>query len=284
MLAERMNMNITLAGTRFSLKVGRNIAEGKDTWLTSRHCNAEYELHIILRGACSVSIDDKLCRLAQGDALMIAPCKYHFPIMEQGPFEHFVLPFGIHSGPLPELLSRRVPDYLVFRVDAATLDACRRVFEEIREERPFFDEVASALFIQVVAYAFRCLGLTGQAGPEAPDQPGPDWRTSTIDQFFETCFTEYGAKERLAESLHLSKRQLARVLKERYSMSFREKLLSARMDHAGWLLRTTDKKVSEISALVGYSSEGSFFKTFKAYYKVTPQRYRSGPGPAGKLG
>ena len=101
-----------------------------------------------------------------------------------------------------------------------------------------------------------------------------DWRTDVIDTFFEDNMACYGTEEQLAEALHISKRQLARVLQEHYDMNFRQKLLVTRMDHAGWLLRTTEKSIGEICSIVGYNSETTFFKNFKNHYDVTPLQYR----------
>ena len=58
------------------------------------------------------------------------------------------------------------------------------------------------------------------------------------------------------------------------SKTFREKLKSARMDFAAWLLKTTDFSVSEIGRRSGYESETAFLRTFKDYYGVTPTNYR----------
>jgi transcriptional regulator GlxA family with amidase domain len=46
------------------------------------------------------------------------------------------------------------------------------------------------------------------------------------------------------------------------------------MDHAGWLLRTTDKSIGEICSIVGYNSETTFFKNFRNHYDMTPLQYR----------
>jgi transcriptional regulator GlxA family with amidase domain len=46
------------------------------------------------------------------------------------------------------------------------------------------------------------------------------------------------------------------------------------MDHAGWLLRTTNKSIGEICSIVGYNSETTFFKNFRNHYDMTPLQYR----------
>ena len=265
---------VLLGDERISVKVMTGAGADRGSWDTNRHSNAEYELHIVLKGRCRVSIDEKNCVLEAGNAIIIAPGQYHLPAVEPGEFERLSLPFSIQEGRLARLLDGKVEDYLLFAVSAETAYVSRRIFDESTCRKPFRDDVLLALYTLLLADVFRTVGLLDEKKANSEIQ-NVDQRTSTIDDFFEKHFNEYGTEEALARSLHLSKRQLARVLNEKYGMSFREKLLSTRMDHAGWLLRTTGLKVGEISAAVGYSSEGSFFKMFKEYYKVTPQKYRA---------
>ena len=265
---------IPLGDERVSVKFVTNAIEDKDSWDTQRHSNAEYELHILLKGSSSISIDEKTCVLDAGKAIIIAPGQYHLPVVAPGEFERLSLPFDIREGSLGQLLREKVKDYLLFPISVETEYVCRWIHSECAQRQSFRDDVLIALLTLLLADIFRTIGLMPKEKPNH-EFPSVGQRTSTIDDFFEKNFAEYGTEEALAEDLHLSKRQLARVLNEQYGMSFREKLLSTRMDHAGWLLRSTEMKVSEISAAVGYSSEGSFFKTFKEYYKTTPQKYRS---------
>ena len=78
----------------------------------------------------------------------------------------------------------------------------------------------------------------------------------------------------MARQLYLSQRQLARLLQREYGMGYQEKLISARMDYAAMLLRTTDQSVSRIAEQVGYKSEPAFYKSFFRQHGVTPLAYR----------
>ena len=108
-----------------------------------------------------------------------------------------------------------------------------------------------------------------------------DARFLLIDNYFEKHLTTESSIEQMAEELHLSPRQISRILKTSYGVNFREKLRRTRMDRAGWLLRTTDLSVSEISQQVGYDSETSFFKAFKTHYGTTPLVYRKNKSKRG---
>lgn len=53
-----------------------------------------------------------------------------------------------------------------------------------------------------------------------------------------------------------------------------------RIERAMTLLRTTDLSVTEVCMAVGFSSLGTFSRTFSEIVGVPPSRYRGGPDPA----
>ena len=95
-----------------------------------------------------------------------------------------------------------------------------------------------------------------------------------IDGFFADYLAENVTKEDLAVRLHLSSRQLNRFLQKRYGMSFRGKLCSSRMLHAGWLLRHTQQPIQQIAPQVGYTSVPAFIRSFTRFHGKTPQQFR----------
>lgn len=78
----------------------------------------------------------------------------------------------------------------------------------------------------------------------------------------------------LAELLHMSTRQLNRILKNRYGVSFRHKLMETRLNHAMDLQFRTALPITDIAARIGYESSRSFHAAFKAYTGNTPAVYR----------
>ena len=64
------------------------------------------------------------------------------------------------------------------------------------------------------------------------------------------------------------------IFKKYTGNNFINYLKELRMREAKHLLANTDKKVNEISMLVGYENEKHFMKTFKALYAVSPSEYR----------
>ena len=96
----------------------------------------------------------------------------------------------------------------------------------------------------------------------------------TIEMFFSSEREDKCTRKNLAQQLHCSERQVNRILMQLYGMNFRQKKQQTRIDYAKFLLRNTDKKISEICTLVGYADETAFYKSFKANCQMTPQEFR----------
>ena len=78
----------------------------------------------------------------------------------------------------------------------------------------------------------------------------------------------------LAKELYLSERQVSRILKKEYGCTFVELVRERKMTVAGVLLKNTSLPVSTLIKKLGFETENYFYRTFKAYYGVTPLRYR----------
>ncbi len=270
---ENQDVKLIIDDTTFLLRLGRRFLDYCDCWSTARHCNANYELHIILKGTCELDVDARTFTLEAGSAIVVAPGEYHMPHVTTEEFLRLSIPFSLSEHHLSKALRQAVPTSTVFDLPPELQQLSHSILGELSGAKPFSVDLLPALLTQLMVSVFRCLQVCDSAGNSIANAPA-DWRTDVIDSFFEDNLACYGTEEQLADALHLSKRQLARVLLENYGMNFRQKLLVTRMDHAGWLLRTTRKSIGEICSIVGYNSETTFFKNFKNHYDVSPLQYR----------
>lgn len=256
------------------LRAGDSDRMASYEWSTLRHNNADYELHIVLRGACFLDVEARTYELHRGQAVLLAPGHYHRPQTHPGDFERISMNFAISQGRLLKTLQNRVPVCEVLDLPDSLLVHCRNLIYEGAAGNAFRQEMMQAMLMQLMVSILRLFGLADapQAASPSPDEVD---RTGLIDAFFERHMADRAGEALLAERLHLSKRQLARVLQKNYGMGFQQKLIYSRMDHAAWLLRSSDKRVSEIAGSVGYSSEAAFYQVFRNRFNMTPQQYRA---------
>jgi AraC-like DNA-binding protein len=83
----------------------------------------------------------------------------------------------------------------------------------------------------------------------------------------------------LAARAHVSPTHFARTFREAYGATPHQYLLARRMERACFLLRETDRPVTEVSLDVGFRSLGSFSHTFSRWLGVSPSAYRAGSEP-----
>jgi two-component response regulator len=78
----------------------------------------------------------------------------------------------------------------------------------------------------------------------------------------------------VAEHTGLSPTYFSTVFKQEVGMNFIDYLTKTRIDEAKRLLRSTDKRISDIAQEVGYRDQHYFSSAFKKYQGDTPKAYR----------
>ena len=254
---------------KFSVGLDTEQCENVSGWKVERHCHIQYELHIVLEGFSTVDIEAETQILSKSDALIIAPGQYHCPKQTSDDYRHFSFSFTVSD----DSFFKNVFPSQKFKLSDFDLSVCEQIIFETQNCKTFWNEAINALYSYLICSVFRTITHSALS-EEKKSLSLSDNRYNVIDDFFERHLNTDASEGLLCENLGLSKRQLSRVLKNQYGMTFRNKLCYARMDRAAWLLRTTDKSIAQICELVGYSSSPSFFKAFKKHYKMTPFAYR----------
>jgi len=99
-------------------------------------------------------------------------------------------------------------------------------------------------------------------------------REYEIDTHLALNFTSNSSRAELAKKLHVSQRQLHRIMVKSYGKGYREKLLELRLEIALSFLISTNKSISEISEELGYSSTESFSAFIKRRTGKSPGEIR----------
>ena len=269
------NLKMKFGNYECSMGFDENLPSKPNNRATKRHSNAKYELFIVLKGSSVIDVENDEYSLSVGDALLIAPAKFHSPLETSDDLINLILPFMMDDNTSSKDFFRQVSPCVKLHLSKLAVDIGLSIIDEARYQLAFWQESTQAKYSILMTEILRALSAAA-VNEDSQDDIGPDQRLGTIDNFFITHSEKYGSEQMLAEQLHISRRQLNRILMTHYGMNFRQKLLHSRMDRAAWLLRTTDLPVSEISEAVGYISETSFYKAFKGYHKSTPQLYRKG--------
>ena len=270
----RLHTELSVPLGKDLLQIPKSAISSYTTWDVKRHCNAQWEFHFIKKGTCRVYVDQKPYQLQAGQAVLIEPGRYHQAKATDDTFERFTLGFTLTPGGISRQLSEKTSQSPVLSPNNEILRATEKLMAEINSQMPYSEAYSGALVCCLVVELMRLLDI------EDPTKKpmvlsANTLLTQTIDTYFEQHFADSCGEMELARQLHFSRRHLVRILKKHYNMSFREKLVSTRMDYAAFLLRTTEKTVSNIATDVGYGSESAFFKVFQRNFGMTPKEYRT---------
>lgn len=264
----KQDFSVSLDGGQFLFPLTDALLDGRYRWNAKRHCHADYELHLILDGTCTVHVESDQYALQPGNALLIAPGQYHQPLEVSGDFHRLCLCFSLSRGELSRALAQIATPCTVLSMEFR--EAALGILRELSAPSPFGGALLHGYLEQLLVYLLRALRIVPHC---TTPSPGSDLRTAVIDEYFESHITDCSEAE-LAKCLHLSTRQLSRVLQRDYGMSFRQKRTGARMDYAGFLLRTTKQSIGQICTSIGYQSEAVFYRNFKTHFGISPQQYR----------
>ena len=240
-------------------------------WREHAHNHRVYEVHFLTNGACQLNVEGEMVMLQQGQAILLAPDQYHEPHVLTEELERvsfFFMPDEMADCLRAELY-KKVKQYRVFTATEEMLQSGRRLLRDWLEDSPYRKEKRKALLTGLLIDTFRQLELVTKEQQDVNKEPS---RMFLCDGYFST--TTNRSAQQLAKYLRMSERQMNRCLMEFYGMSFQQKLVQSRMERASWLLRTTDKSVSQIAEEVGYDAESGFYKEFRKRYGVTPLQYR----------
>jgi AraC-like DNA-binding protein len=139
------------------------------------------------------------------------------------------------------------------------------------------DEFASkqeiqSLFSLLMIHLLRC--MTTDSAYEMAERRIYDSQAGEIETFFEKHYDSFPPPSELAQQLRISTRQLDRILKQLFSMSFSCKLAQTKTELAKDLLETTELTAATISDKLGYNSPASFSAAFKKQTGLSPGTYR----------
>lgn len=243
------------------------------------HSKNSYELHYISSGGGTLNCGGEKYQAAPGSVFMTGPGVSHEQISDPNdPMEEYCVYFKIdRSGrSRKNSLAAKFAETVFWlgTDDGRVEDLIKRIFSELDSANTGRELMIESLIIQLVLTMIRLYQSAEGSFRETEEKNSVTDLTYLIIE--ETFLYDYSTAtlSSLAEKLGLGTRQTERLLQKHYNKSFSKKKTEARMFAASTLLRESDRSVTEISEMVGYSSCEHFCSAFKKYSGSTPGEYR----------
>jgi AraC-like DNA-binding protein len=247
------------------------------------HSHTYFELMMCYSGSFSLTLNDGSALTLDADCLcLIPPGVYHCsrdisPDARKSAIRFYctrnLTPGSIYSTFTGITQRRTAPVLLGKQPQLMALTAL--LSQELQKVELARDTCVKAILSQffVILLRLLCKDMPIEAPAGAPGTD-PAARRLTIEEFFHSRHSEPITEEDLASLLHISKRQLSRVLRQLFGSSFRRLLIDVRLSHAVQLLTTTDLSAEEVAGLVGYGSVSGFYDAFRKRYGVAAGSYK----------
>lgn len=248
------------------------------------HSHHHFELHFVQEGSCAFLCDGAAVTVSPSELLLLPPKLYHKVDRIGGSCSKLCLSFSI----LRDERETNADDDRFYEAfyrnrQPVVLSGSPALTEKLSEINRLLEAPKSFLTREQLRVAcnsfllllYICLSEEKESAAVYDTSPTDEY---IIDNFFALNFMSNSSKELLAEKIHVSPRQLQRILKNKYGKNYREKMAEIRIAVATGFLRNSDKKISEISEILGYSTPANFATFLKKATGMTPGQIRKNRG------
>lgn len=270
----------------FTIILDRSFFDFEGAFNAEKHNHSAFEIHFITKGSGSVEIKDKHFDIYPNSYYIIAPGIYH----EQIPDPEN--PVGKYAFRMECKFSNVQEDFFPVEENTRIIDILKSIeffsaednhnnlalMYEIRTELlnqqiGYYSRIQT-LFSQIIINIIRDMASKQKSDYQIPERIFYEKRNLIIENFFDYNYNIDASAKDLAKILHVSIRQLDRIMKECFNMSYKQKMIEKRIETAKSLLKNTDLPVKMISERVGYDTESNFCTMFKQKTGCTPSNYR----------
>ena len=250
-----------------------------------QHRHPGFEMHYVFVGSSWVNCESKSYRLDAGTMLIIPPGAYHDVVDSDKDTTRISISFGINmpnsskqeskgemfaqtfyrDGPICADLQNTDAKQILQKIDALLSDSLSGPYQ-----RDKLLALCCSLLLEL-ADLVAADKTDLQPRNTTPDQPDAAFK---IDGFLGRNFMCNNAMPRMAQELHISTRQLHRVIRKNYQTNYRQKLSETRIKIAMDMLRNTTMPIHRIGEILGYSNSSNFSIFVKRHTGKSPSQIR----------
>jgi AraC-like DNA-binding protein len=242
------------------------------------HMHSFYELHYIIGGKGTLVMNNIEYPLEKNHLFLIGPKQHHAQITNSEHFmEEFHFSFEISQAREQQENSMcklfKEIDFWIGK-DVHGID---KLFEALEDEVAT-REIGYVLSIQTLLSQILIALARNQSNiiPEnrLPTNTPDEKRMSLLDEAFLYSYKNITIKS-IAKLLNLSTRQVQRLIKEKYGISFLEMRTQSRLNAAAnMLVSYQNNSIQKIAENVGFTDCVYFSSKFKEHFGIRPSEYR----------
>ena len=245
------------------------------------HWHTEYEFIRVLKGALTMTLNEKSFEAVAGELIFIHGGILHAGVPSDCIYECLVFDLDLFRR-LPPCAPyiQRVMDRsaLVYHHFTAahkeTLRIAQRLFASMSDRHPGYEMAVISQVYQFFAHVFSAhLYLDAQPRTSARDVRKTMQLRKVIDYINQNMGNQVTLHQ-MAEAASMSPKYFCRFFYQMTNHTPIEYLNMQRIEYACYALSATDEPVTSIALSCGFNDLSYFIRTFKRYKGVTPRQYR----------
>lgn len=243
----------------------------KNAQMPSMHAHESYEIYILIRGTKSYFIESDFFSVNAGEVVLISSEKLH----KTGGYGCYRALISFSDEFLRKYFTQTAIDKMLSCFDKNHVKPTKEQFDEILKIVNIMlknqaDKIEGDAFLHL-AEILKILKESPESNKSVIEAKG---YANKIIEYVNSNYASIGGLKDVAEKFYVNKSYLCRLFKRETGMQFTTFLNKIKVRSAVNLLLTTNKSISEIAYLVGFSTSAYFCNIFKKEYAVTPHEYK----------
>lgn len=251
-------------------------------WAIARHTHSSFEFHFIASGSCKVIHDGGEFVINAGEFYLTAPSVYH----EQkstgtGKFIEYSLNCDLKLEEDKPSEAKQVYTVLSktpcrqFKDSQGIIKIFYKALNEAYHQDFGFYNSIKSLIVLILFSAARTICPNLHINNLTPlKKQKDDYRLTQIERFIEDNLSSNISPIDIASVIHLSDKQVCRIIRERKGLSTKELIMQIKLQKAKQLLKETNLPIKQIAYELGFSSEYYFNQFFKREEGYPPGVFR----------
>jgi len=277
-----LDLDYTYDGLNINVLWFRSMIKMRN-WTIERHMHSSYEFHFIKEGSCEVITDTSSFIVNEGEFYLTVPAVFH----EQRNANNFQFieyslncDMFIQDAGTVEMLNLmdifKSTPCIAFKDVNNCCSLFSSALEEAYFERTGFFSSIKSLIPLILINAARSMPQSRHCVYSIPKKSNSNnFRMSQIERHIEDNISTPVPTASIAAYMHLSQKQICRIIKESKNMSTKEFVNSIKLSRAKELLKNSNLHIKQIADILGFSSEYYFSQFFKKLEGYPPAAYRA---------
>ena len=251
----------------------RNVASAKygGDWHSIPHAHSYTELFYIVGGDGQFQINGSQFPIQPHQLVVVNPNILHTEVSYAAhPLEYIVLGIEGLELTIPGSDEARFCIYS-FPEHNEVLTCMRSVLREMQERGPEYQTMCLAYMDIIMVQLMR---HTSMSVTQSHSRFPANRQCASVQQYIDDHYKESITLDLLAEKVSINKYYMAHAFKREYGVSPINYLIACRIREGKRLLTETDLSLSQIAAVLGFSSSSYFSQSFRNAEGLSPTEYR----------